>query len=44
MKTIRFNVAGDNSLVEIKEIISYQKSLNSKFLDSKISYQDNFCG
>ena len=41
MKTIRFSVEGDNSLIEIKEIISYQESLNSKFIDSKISYQDN---
>jgi hypothetical protein len=41
MKTIRFSVAGDYSLEEIKEIISYQESLNSKFNDSKISYQDS---
>lgn len=40
MKTIRFSVAGDNSLADINEILSDQEARNSEFLDSKVSYQD----
>jgi hypothetical protein len=40
MKTIRFSIAGDNSLADINEILSDQEARNSEFLDSKIAYQD----
>jgi hypothetical protein len=40
MKTIRFSVAGDNSLADINEILTDQEARNSEFLDSKIAYQD----
>ena len=38
MKTVRFDVAGNNSLADINEILSYQECLNSEFLDSRIAY------
>ena len=40
MKTIRFSVAGSNSLADINEILSDQEARNSEFLDNKVAYQN----
>jgi hypothetical protein len=40
MRTVRFSIAGDNSLSDITDIIANQESKYSEFLDSKISYED----
>ncbi|MDD5170992.1 MAG: hypothetical protein PHN75_19400 [Syntrophales bacterium] len=40
MRTVRFSISGDNSLSDITDIIAFQESKDSEFLDSKISYED----
>jgi hypothetical protein len=41
MRTLRFPIAGDNDLIKINEIISFQEGKDCEFLDNKIAYVDN---